>query len=356
KSLNLINHCVESEQELRSSQFLLAALIERALKSKILIKNKIIGTTEEGTLRREFDSHGETGEISDFKNMAEEDETDKKAPIHRRNVSRKRKSEKQHSTPPRKKVKVTFVSMRTTLSDLVIYTKSQEFVSFDHSPSNQQCYETNSFVETRAQRFVRRSAKEFISHTSRFIARIYPKATKTSSNYEPHKFWNVGCQMVALNFRTPGVEMDLQNGKFLDNGGCGYVLKPEFLRDRLSTFTPQNVGSHSKPMSLEIRLISGHQLPPGRLLRTSRSVHLVHIEIYGVPEDQATKISHEARSSSLSPRWDESFSFTIQVPELALIRFSVRRSHVHKNAFLGQYTLPLLCLSKGNIFMLANIF
>lgn len=48
--------------------------------------------------------------------------------------------------------------------------------------------------------------------------------------------------------------MELQNGKFLDNGGCGYVLKPEFLRNHNSTFTPHNVGRYSKPMSLSIRV------------------------------------------------------------------------------------------------------
>lgn len=48
--------------------------------------------------------------------------------------------------------------------------------------------------------------------------------------------------------------MELQNGKFLDNGGCGYILKPEFLRNRNSTFNPHNVGRYSKPISLSIRV------------------------------------------------------------------------------------------------------
>jgi len=48
--------------------------------------------------------------------------------------------------------------------------------------------------------------------------------------------------------------MELQNGKFLDNGGCGYILKPEFLRNQNSTFSPYNVGRYSKPMSLSIKV------------------------------------------------------------------------------------------------------
>lgn len=36
---------------------------------------------------------------------------------------------------------------------------------------------------------------------------------------------------VALNYQTPGVMMNLNTGKFLENGGCGYVLKPAVMRE-----------------------------------------------------------------------------------------------------------------------------
>lgn len=37
------------------------------------------------------------------------------------------------------------------------------------------------------------------------MSRIYPKGTRMdSSNYQPQMFWNIGCQMVALNFQTMG--------------------------------------------------------------------------------------------------------------------------------------------------------
>ena len=54
--------------------------------------------------------------------------------------------------------------------------------------------------------------------------------------------------------------------------------------------------------------------------------------------------------SAFSPRWNETFTFIIQVPELALIRFAVENQNlIAGNEFLGQYTLPVLCMSKGNI-------
>lgn len=42
------------------------------------------------------------------------------------------------------------------------------------------------------------------------MSRIYPKGTRMdSSNYNPQPFWNVGCQMVALNYQTMGKNGDM---------------------------------------------------------------------------------------------------------------------------------------------------
>ena len=38
------------------------------------------------------------------------------------------------------------------------------------------------------------------------LSRVYPGGQRIdSSNYNPVPFWNVGCQMVALNYQTPGM-------------------------------------------------------------------------------------------------------------------------------------------------------
>lgn len=36
--------------------------------------------------------------------------------------------------------------------------------------------------------------------------------------------------LVAMNYQTAGKFMDVYFGRFLSNGGCGYVLKPTYLR------------------------------------------------------------------------------------------------------------------------------
>ncbi|XP_025891352.1 1-phosphatidylinositol 4,5-bisphosphate phosphodiesterase zeta-1 [Nothoprocta perdicaria] len=366
--LSLENHCSPKQQEVMADYLenilgnkLLSSAIDdvvptelpspEALKFKILIKNKKVGTLEETILRKGQDSHGETGEIIEEVNPSDEEEGDERTPLSPLSPSEtsKRKHESESTPPPRKRPKMKKIKIAIELSDLVIYTKSQKFESFEQSRESQKCYENNSIGETRARKFVKNSAQEFIGHTARFITRIYPKGTRaTSSNYNPQEFWNVGCQMVALNFQTPGLPMELQNGKFLDNGGCGYILKPAFLRKLNSTFNPHKVAGESTPVALSIRLISGHQLPRSNLSKSNKADPLVQIEIYGVPEDQTKKQSSVAKSNALNPRWNETFTFTVQVPELALIRFNVEdQISLTGNEFLGQYTLPVQSLSKG---------
>ncbi|NXJ59671.1 PLCZ1 phosphodiesterase, partial [Rostratula benghalensis] len=360
--LSLENHCSSQQQEVMAEKLetilgdkLLTSTIgdteitqlpsPEALKFKILVKNKKVGTIEEGMLRRDLDSHGETGEVSDIENISDEDETDDKAPLLPKNGSAKRKSEENPPAPPRKKAKMKKIKIALALSDLVIYTKSQKFVSFEHSLSNQKCYENNSIGETKARKFIKHSGNLFFFNQIKVEMLLLPVIHSQSPLWSS---FELDVQSMALNFQTPGVQMELQNGKFLDNGGCGYILKPEFLRDHNSTFTPQNVGRYSKPMTLSIKLISGHQLPPSNLSKTNKADPLVHIEIYGVPGDQVKRKSSVVKSNALSPRWDETFSFTVQVPELALIRFCVEDEiSLVANEFLGQYTLPLLSLGKG---------
>lgn len=38
------------------------------------------------------------------------------------------------------------------------------------------------------------------------------------------------CQLVALNYQYVSKEIFFNHGKFIENGQCGYVLKPPMLR------------------------------------------------------------------------------------------------------------------------------
>lgn len=61
---------------------------------------------------------------------------------------------------------------------------------------------------------------------------------------------------VALNFQTPGEQMDLNHGRFLQNGQCGYVMKPPFMCPPDIKFNPENVGGGPghQPVLLTVRV------------------------------------------------------------------------------------------------------
>lgn len=57
---------------------------------------------------------------------------------------------------------------------------------------------------------------------------------------------------VALNFQTPGYEMDLNAGRFLVNGQCGYILKPACLRQPDTTFDPECPGPPRTTLTIQV--------------------------------------------------------------------------------------------------------
>ena len=67
--------------------------------------------------------------------------------------------------------------------------------------------------------------------TRTHLIRVYPGLLHyDSSNFIPCQFWAAGVQMTALNYQTQDVALRLQRAWFKQNGRCGYVLKPAYLR------------------------------------------------------------------------------------------------------------------------------
>ncbi|KAJ8255466.1 hypothetical protein COCON_G00193300 [Conger conger] len=301
------------------------------LKGKILLKGKKIGSLEDS-----LNGIGEEplmGEVSDEDEAADMDEENMRGDSLRR---RARKSKQRLSKE---------------LSDFVVYCKSVHFNSFKHSRIHSKFYEISSFTESKARKYMREAGPEFVHHNSRQLTRVYPSGLRTdSSNFNPQEMWNAGCQIVALNFQKAGVEMDLNDGLFNQNGRCGYVLKPEFMMSperRFDPECPQNYEGYH-PLSLAIQVISGQQLPKVNIKEGSIVDPLVRVEIHGVPMDQAKQETRYIDNNGFNPVWNDNLQFTIHVPELAMIRFVVEDyDKTSKNDFVGQYTIPLTCIQQG---------
>ncbi|XP_027444710.2 1-phosphatidylinositol 4,5-bisphosphate phosphodiesterase delta-4 isoform X1 [Zalophus californianus] len=237
-----------------------------------------------------------------------------------------------------------------SLSALVVYLKSVSFHSFTHSREHYRFYETSSFSETKARSLIKEAGNEFVQHNAWQLSRVYPSGLRTdSSNYNPQELWNAGCQMVAMNVQTAGLEMDIYDGLFRQNGACGYVLKPDFLRDVQSSFHPERPISPFKAQTLLIQVISGQQLPKDNMSKERSIVDpLVRVEIFGVHPDTTRQETSYVENNGFNPYWGQTLSFRVLVPELALLRFVVKDyNRKSRNEFIGQYTVPWTCMQQG---------
>ncbi|XP_056157049.1 1-phosphatidylinositol 4,5-bisphosphate phosphodiesterase delta-4 [Lampris incognitus] len=301
------------------------------LKGKILLKAKKIGGLEESL--NEVSEDSLTAEVSDEEDVADIDEDN----LHRESIRRKAKKSKQR--------------LSKELSDCVVYCKSVRFNSFKHSRIHSKFYEVSSFTESKARKHLRDAGTEFVHHNSRQLTRVYPSGFRTdSSNFNPQEMWNAGCQFVALNFQTAGEGMDLNDGLFSQNGHCGYILKPDFMRQGERRFDPEAPQDRDnyQPLSLTIQVISGQQLPKVNIKEGSIVDPLVRVEIHGVPLDQAKQETRYIENNGFNPVWYDTLRFTIHTPELALVRFVVEDyDKTSKNDFIGQYTLPFSCIQQG---------
>ncbi|XP_042309608.1 1-phosphatidylinositol 4,5-bisphosphate phosphodiesterase delta-4 isoform X2 [Sceloporus undulatus] len=351
--LSIENHCSIEQQDIMAQQLkgilgeqLLLNTIDgrvpmqlpspEELKGKIILKGKKIGYLED-SLNEQPDEMPEQ-EYGEEEAVEEEEGADPEEEALRNEDKRKEKKTKQ--------------SLSKELSDCIIYCKSVPFCSFQHSRSHYKPYEMSSFAESKTRKLIREAGNDFVRHNAWQLTRIFPSGLRTdSSNYNPQIMWNVGCQMVALNFQTAGTEMDLYDGLFSQNGGCGYVLKPSFMRESETTFSPENPQSSSdrSPLNLVIKVISGQQLPKMPNSKEGSIVDpLVRVEIHGVPGDNAKQETKYIDNNGFNPQWGEIFQFQVWVPELSLLRFVVEDyDKASRNDFVGQYTLPLTSVKPG---------
>uniref|UniRef100_A0A8C7N5N6 Phosphoinositide phospholipase C n=1 Tax=Oncorhynchus kisutch TaxID=8019 RepID=A0A8C7N5N6_ONCKI len=245
---------------------------------------------------------------------------------------------------PRKSIGHSEVNATEEMSTLVNYIEPVKFKSFEVANKRNKYFEMSSFVETKGMDTLKSAPIEFVEYNKKQLSRIYPKGTRVdSSNYMPQLFWNVGCQMVALNFQTLDLPMQLNMGVFEYNGHSGYLLKPEFMRRTDKHFDPftENIVDGIVANTVKIRVISGQFL-------TDKKVGVyVEVDIFGLPAD--TKRKYRTRTSngnSLDPVWDdETFVFNkVVLPTLASLRIAVFEEN---GKFLGHRICPVSTIRPG---------
>jgi len=299
------------------------------LKKKVLIKGKM-------------------GKFDD-EDIEEEEEEESKDPKDAKDG----KKEKKGAETPKKEKKSHAVARE--LSELV-HLKASQFPGFDQLKEKGKPWHISSFSEGKVASFLSKGqGKLYVDANTKILSRIYPKGTRfDSSNYDPVPAWNCGAQVVALNYQTGSEPMWLNLGKFQDNGGCGYILKPKFLTEEKISFDPAVKAKATK--HLEVTVISAFQLPKveGKEHKSKGQVidPYVTISIAGVEADKKTHKTKTIKNNGFNPAWNASFKFPISNPDLALLTFAVSDSDlISADDFIGHYSLPVSCVREGYRFV-----
>ena len=147
------------------------------------------------------------------------------------------------------------------------------------------------------------------AHNMRYLMRVYPNQTRfSSSNPDPLLFWRRGVQMVALNWQTYDLPMQLNEAMFA--GGfdrLGYVCKPQELRQTLDehTWRPpicDNGKVQKRVIKFSVDMISAQQLPRPRNLGVDALLNpYIEIEMFSA-EDKGKDVASGQGGQNASAR------------------------------------------------------
>lgn len=210
-----------------------------------------------------------------------------------------------------------------------------------------------SFNETKGRRLCRNQVnrEEWVQYNETHLSRVYPSGSRMdSSNFSPITGWSSGCQLMALNFQTNDIARRLNDGRFQQNGNCGYVLKPNLLTDVTT----------SRALTLTIKILTGTCLPkPNESKRGECIDPYVEIGLYDIPlnggKETVTQhyTKHESQNgfnpifSSIHVDTLANFKFRVQNPDVAMLQFSVFDRDVTSDDFVGSSSVPVSCIREG---------
>ncbi|KAG5177143.1 PLC-like phosphodiesterase [Tribonema minus] len=320
--LSLENHCSIPQQQIMAAtlssvlgnMLAVAPMVDDMLPSPASLRNKVIIKGSKG--RAPSDAAGDEGS-SVYGNL-----TQSTIP-----------------PPPRTTHKVKVAPELAALTTL-------GGVKFKGWEKAKQCAanEMSSFSEPKSEKlFKASSTPEWIVYNQRQMSRIYPGGQRVdSSNYDPMPHWCAGSQIVALNYQTSGMSMYLNHGRFRDNGGCGYVLKPPCLQKQSE---PQPVEA---AMTLIVQVCSAQQLPKPKGAHKGEIIDpYVKVGIHGTAVDTKGPFqTHVISDNGFNPIWDKSYSFKITQPSLALLSLVVKDDGP-TDTFIAYATIPVSMLKRG---------
>ena len=278
-----------------------------------------------------------------------------------------------------------------SLSSLAVYTRGFKFESFT-SPESKGYNHVFSLEERSFERLckVYDTKAQLEQHNMRYLMRVYPSRYRISSNNpDPLVFWRRGVQMMALNWQTYDLPMQMNEAMFASGSDkLGYILKPSELReprtmaDEISEPSIHGLGRIQKQLiRFSVDIISAQQLPRPRGVAPDALLDpYVEIEMFSA-EDKAKGVAsgeggsdasarhgmsgigsphrrrtHVVQANGFNPVFNDSFKLSLETkyPSLVFVRWTVwnspdgRNFNTNPNANpLATFTAKLSSLEQG---------
>lgn len=244
--------------------------------------------------------------------------------------------------PSKKKV---HVGVSPALARLTLFhgTKFYDWSTSSRNPKHHM----HSFSENKLRSLARKSdRRQWAEYNKSHMSRAYPAGSRLdSSNYLPVLGWSLGCQLVSLNFQTADTGLLLNDGRFRENGGCGYVLKPDVL---------QEVEAR-RPLHLSIRILSGSCLPKPKDKRKEKCIDpYVKVSLFdvknGFKEETTAFQTSIVYNNGFFPIWnEEKMSFVVDSSDAAMLQMTVFDKEVATSSdeFIATAAIPVSCLRQG---------
>ena len=277
-----------------------------------------------------------------------------------------------------------------SLGSLAVYTRGLTFDGFSSNDSKTYNH-VISLAERRFNALCQDPDTKVLleKHNMRHLMRVYPSGFRVqSSNPDPLLFWRRGTQMVALNWQTYDLPMQLNEAMFAAGvDRLGYVLKPRELREPSSMKEEESEPSihglgklQKKLIRFSVNIVSGQQLPRPRGLASDETIDpYVEIELFSA-EDKAkgvvsgtggTNASHRngmsgigfphrrrtdmVRANGFNPIFNDDFRLSLETkyPSLVFVRWTVWDSQDGRNYNgpnadpLATFTAKLSSLEQG---------
>lgn len=273
--------------------------------------------------------------------------------------------------------------MSFALAGLIVYTVGVKWRGLNkkeqYAPSH-----VISLGERRANKIIKESRNDLISHNRSHLIRTYPAGTRfTSSNYLPYYFWAVGCSLVSLNFQTFDLGNEINSALFKKNGRAGYILKPAILREKDSNEKDKVALSKVEKYVLVLSILSAQQLPnpkgtiveadgevnlsqdsttlvvkdkePSKVIPVNSFVEVTVLTPSTPPSDQHKFRTGTVWGNGFNPVYpDGRFQIPFTSPfndpgmlDLCFVRFEVMVRIGSDELSLGKYCVSLSCLMPG---------